>query len=213
VQLIIAPVYELGPGFWGSETFRGGHSIFLPPRGRHGGGDVPTEYDFYDPLYDGRRAGIPKGPRRIPGRRIHEGAGLLNRGPGTVLAGLTRDVVQEIPTVPPARKPQVVERFRDIEGAAPILGGGLMRRSDWVIEMPIDVPLALGPTGAAALTVVTRVSPRPDGRPYRVLEYFGNWQGMNAVQVKTRRLLDDGASRPVILYAPGNAGVKRRKET
>lgn len=76
----------------GSPGFTANHRFFINERGSNG-------LYVYDPLADGRRAGIPKGPHWIPESIMERAAGLLMLDPetrrriglGYAQVGLTRD--------------------------------------------------------------------------------------------------------------------------
>jgi hypothetical protein len=64
----------------GSPGFKGNHRLPL------GGRNTDTHKLLsLDPLYDGRRAGIPEGPRWIPQTTLFEGASKLELSPGVTL--------------------------------------------------------------------------------------------------------------------------------
>jgi hypothetical protein len=78
--------------FTGDPKFEDGHIVLWLPSG-----------DVYDPLADGRRAGIARAPVRIPRQILREAAGslLLNRSPQRVV-GLGRAYAGIFPTRHPA---------------------------------------------------------------------------------------------------------------
>jgi hypothetical protein len=80
-----------------SETFRGNHAWFVNERRRLSvKGNRVTQFLVYDPLADGRRAGIATSPMWIPEPIVRRFAALLNTGSrllgdGRAYAGFTRD--------------------------------------------------------------------------------------------------------------------------
>jgi len=77
---VIAPTrFDASPGF------TGGHAIYVNERRSSDGAFL-----VYDPLADGRRTGIPKGPQWWPGALLKAAAGSWT-GTGLVDASLTRD--------------------------------------------------------------------------------------------------------------------------
>jgi hypothetical protein len=88
-------------GLSGSPGFRGNHSSFVsaisvPPQS----GALSKRVKSCDPLYDGRRAGIPRGPQWVPWQswvragellRIGDSTRMVDRyGPGKLYVGFTR---------------------------------------------------------------------------------------------------------------------------
>lgn len=91
----------IGTRYRASETFRGNHAWYV--NGGRGwtqgtsGTWHPTDYLVYDPLADGRRAGIAQSPMWIPASIVHRFAALLNTsgdnllGAGRAYCAFTKD--------------------------------------------------------------------------------------------------------------------------
>lgn len=79
---VIAPTrFDASPGFTGT------HAVYVNERRRSDGA-----YLVYDPLADGRRAGIPKGPQWWPGSLLKRACGAYpSASYGKVHASFTRD--------------------------------------------------------------------------------------------------------------------------
>jgi hypothetical protein len=79
---VIAPTrFDASPGFTGA------HAIYVNERRSSDGA-----YLVYDPLADGRRAGIPKGPQWWPATLLQKAAYAMPGTPtGTINASFTRD--------------------------------------------------------------------------------------------------------------------------
>jgi hypothetical protein len=79
---VIAPTkYDASPGFTGR------HAIYVNERRSTDGA-----YLVYDPLADGRRKGIPKGPQWWPGSLLRRAAeAFVGTAPGHINASFTRD--------------------------------------------------------------------------------------------------------------------------
>lgn len=79
---VIAPTrFDASPGFTGN------HAIYVNERRSSDGAFL-----VYDPLADGRRAGIPKGPQWWPASLLQRAAyAMPGTDPGTVNASFTRD--------------------------------------------------------------------------------------------------------------------------
>lgn len=79
---VIAPTkFDASPGFYGN------HAVYVNERRSSDGA-----YLVYDPLADGRRTGIPKGPQWWPASLLKKACGAYpGCGFGYVTAGYTRD--------------------------------------------------------------------------------------------------------------------------
>ena len=79
---VIAPTkYDGSPGFYGN------HAIYV---NEYRASD--NKFLVYDPLADGRRAGIPKGPQWWPATLLRDSAyAMPGTDPGTINAAFTRD--------------------------------------------------------------------------------------------------------------------------
>jgi hypothetical protein len=79
---VIAPTrFDASPGFYGN------HAIYVNERRASDGA-----YLVYDPLADGRRRGIPKGPQWWPASLLRKAAEAIPGTPtGTINASFTRD--------------------------------------------------------------------------------------------------------------------------
>lgn len=78
---VVPPKYDGSPGF------NGGHAIFVNERRASDGA-----YLVYDPLYDGRRPGIPRGPQWWPGDLLRRAAEAYpGTNAGCIHASFTRD--------------------------------------------------------------------------------------------------------------------------
>jgi len=79
---VIAPTkYDASPGFYGN------HAIYVNERRSSDGA-----YLVYDPMADGRRAGIPKGPQWWPATLLQKAAyAMPGTASGSINASFTRD--------------------------------------------------------------------------------------------------------------------------
>lgn len=194
------PVFA-GTIYDGSPGFRGNHSsywndvrIVLDTAGRID--YQASEAQWHDPLWDGRRKGIPtRRLRWIPLAMVRQFAADLVLSPGRTVGlghcyiAFTRDT--ELATVPPVTA-------IDYGGNSMIVAGGLTLRSSHRMFLPAGTPLHLEPR--ATSPVVTRMA--ADGH----VGYFGNAApGWRAVLVKTGNF-PDHAKRPVQVYVPALAG-------
>lgn len=76
-----------GTEFDGSPGFKGNHCIYVNERRASDGA-----YLVYDPLWDGRRAGIPKAPKWVPGALLRRAAEAMpGTATGCINAAFTRD--------------------------------------------------------------------------------------------------------------------------
>lgn len=78
ISVSVIYAYFLGTAYAGSATFTGRHRIFINER-RWNSTKQRHEFLVYDPLCDGRRASIPKGPQWVPValvRKAMEAAGI-----------------------------------------------------------------------------------------------------------------------------------------
>lgn len=122
-----------GTKYDGSPGFRGNHQILVS------GGLV------YDPLADGRRAGIPTAPERWPKELVRRAAGALNvalDGYRALGEGRAIVVIAEAPTVKPARysarfEPGSFWVYSVLNGH---LGGRQARRFTSPTSAPCDPP-------------------------------------------------------------------------
>lgn len=170
--------------FSGQRTFSGNHEILLLP-----------ELFTWDPLADGRRPGVFRGPAVYPETLLMQAAGAM---PG---AGFGRANVAVFPTrhplvAAPAPKPVVTQPtpWNGKEQNVAILTA----YPGHTFTLAKGQPLYRHPSGP----VVTTMS--RDG----AVEYIGKaGAGWVAVKVGTSALYADGIVRPTVLYAPSGAGV------
>lgn len=73
------------PGRTGDPNFRLGHSVLVRGQRRRNG---VVQWKLYDPLDDGRRAEIPRGPRWVSRRKITRAAEAFAKAHGRCYAGV-----------------------------------------------------------------------------------------------------------------------------
>jgi hypothetical protein len=182
----------------GSATFMGNHQI-----GMLGPIQNVTCWDF-DPLYDGRRSGIPKGEQRVPLSMLKTAAGqlffpsrtggyrLAERYPGTAYAAKN-------PTPRGGLAPPPPSAITYGENAM-IVMGGLSVSSLHRMRLKQGQPI-YRTTSTAGRHIVTRMSRDAD------VHYTGvPADGWRTVIVSTRNF-PDGVMRPIQGYVPKAAGL------
>lgn len=89
----------------------------------------------------------------------------------------------------------------DMEADPMIVGGGLVRTSSHVIDLPAGQVVSRSPGGPELVTLSKAAT----------VEYFGiaSPSGWYAVEVGTARPFEDGVARPVLGYVPQGAGAPR----
>lgn len=189
-------------GHSGSPGFIGNHSVDLagilePPSGTERVLDL-------DPLYDGRRAGIPKGPQWIEGSTIWRAAGDLilddsgvtvrqRYGSGRVYAVFTSTsyvpskVVEDAPATAADKENQMIRGAWGVTSAK-------------VQKLQPGQPLYVSPGGRR----ITRVS---STKPVFVSFMGKVGTSWGAVLVRTAAPYADGIGRPTIVYTPFAAGL------
>lgn len=103
-----------GTKYSGSETFGGNHAVYINEAKWN---ETFNRWDFlwYDPLCDGRRAGIPKGPQWVPGWLVKKFASALmvtansRIGANQTYCAFTRDTED------------VIEKFGGVKLASPVV--------------------------------------------------------------------------------------------
>lgn len=192
-----------GTSLDGSPGFTGNHSCYWNAvrivRHPDGGIDyLRSEAQWYDPLWNARRLGIPSREFRwIALWKVADFCAHLtfadgsHVGAGYCYIGFTRD------TEPDAEKPVVVPI--DYGENRMIVAGGLTLTSSHVMSLGQGQKLYREPKVGSP--VVTRMA--ADGK----VGYFGNAApGWRAVLVRTANF-PDGARRPVQVFVPASAGT------
>lgn len=188
----------------GSPGFTGNHAIYWNAVRVARGPDGVLDYErsraqVHDPLWDGRRPGIPSPLLRwIPLSTLRRACGRLELsngvrvGTGRGYFGFTRD------TEPDAPKPDPIIPIQ--YGAnTMIVAGGLTLHSSHVMALKAGQVLRREPTTTSP--VVTRMAKTGE------VAYIGNAApGWRAVLVQTGNF-PDGQKRPVVLFVPASAGV------
>lgn len=205
--LAVGILIDYGPiddaGLSGSPGFRGSHSVPLfGTQARVGGG---RNWLDGDPLYDGRRAGIPKGPKWINRATLVRAAGELALDSSGVTvaqrhgAGKIYAVFNTRPYVAP---PSIVETapVTAAERANPMIRGAYGVTTAKVQRLAAGQPLYANPGGPR----VTRIS----GDLPRSVSFVGKaGASWGQVIVNTGRPYADGVTRPTGLYVPLAAGA------
>ena len=187
-------------GLSGSPGFRGAHSI-----GLYGDREIPNgthQWLDADPLYDGRRAGIPKGPQWVAESTIVKAAGsLVLDGSGTTVrqrygSGMLYVVLTTVPYHPPV---QLVESApaSAAERTYPMIAPAWSVTSGKVQRLPKGQPLFRSPGGPRVTRMSRTASVTYVGKAGR------NW---SAVLVQTGSPYADKVTRPTVLYVPLAAG-------
>ena len=187
-------------GMSGSPGFRGNHSLDL-----FGIRELPNGSNQYldaDPLYDGRRPGIPKGPKWISASTIRHAGEMLEMYPGGPRLRNTHPgmlwIVQG--TRPEDPDPAVVDGapVTAAERSWPMIRGAWGVTSDRVQHLSINQPLYAHPGGPR----VTRMSKTA------FVTFLGslgpNW---GAVLIGTGIPYSDKKVRPTGLAVPLDAGT------
>lgn len=188
-------------GMSGSPGFYGSHSSPMFGTRELPSGEV--QWLDADPLYDGRRAGIPKGPQWIRRSVIVKAAGdlALDSSGVTVRQKYGPGKLYAVFTTKPYEKPTVVESWPADEAAR----ANRMIRSAWrvttgkVQRLSPGQPLFASPGGPR----VTRVS---STTPVSVGYVGSAGSGWGLVIVGTKVPYSDGVTRPTGLYVPEAAG-------
>ena len=197
-------------GLSGSPGFYGNHSVFWYKVTIYRRSDGTIDYTrsrglIFDPLWDGRRDGIPSRVyrwislavlRQFAGTLIVDPATDRRAGIGYCYAAFTGKRPTPIAPKPPA----LVINYGS---NTMIVGGGLTITSSHVMALKQGQPLYRSPKSGSS--VVTKMS-----RDAKV-DYIGNAApGWRAVRVTTKNF-PDGLSRPVIVYVQATAGTVSSK--
>lgn len=190
-------------GFSGSPGFRGNHRYCLSGIRTTDAGVLQLR--CADSLYDGRRAGIPRGPKWINASVIWKAAGALEMTPGHTLAAqygpghayYIPSLTRYIPAPPPVKPPDVVpdaptptEKNTMIASMYQVATGRTMRLAK-------GQPVFRHP-GGPRVTSMSR-----DASVAYVGHAGGEW---SMVIVDTGQPYADGKTRPTGLYVPTDAG-------
>lgn len=188
----------------GSPGFRGNHRIVLVGIRTTSTGAI--EVLSADPLYDGRRSGIPLGPRWLPWGVVYRAMGALKVdgvrtmnqvygfGRAYFIPSLTRiDAPDPMPAPTPVpTAPTSKETDKMIRYAYEVHTGRVM-------ALQKDQPLYANPSTAKRVTRMARA-----GRVAYIGPVDANW---GAVVVGTGVPYSDGETRPTVLYVPRKAGT------
>ena len=189
-------------GLSGSPGFYGNHSV--PMFGTRTLPSGAIEWLDADPLYDGRRAGIPKGPKWVSRLTLIKAAGMLvldsggqtvsqRYGPGHLYAVFTTRPYVPGPTIVTSAPSTAAER------ANPMILGATGVTTTKVQRLQAGQPLFAHPGGPR----VTRIS----GSVPRSISFVGKaGSSWGQVIVNTGAPYKDGTPRPTGLYVPLSAG-------
>lgn len=175
--------------YTGQPTFTGNHEFLLASK----------SLDF-DPLADGRRIGIFRGPANYPDELLKRAAGelILSTEGGTRRLGYGKAYVAIFPrlSIPPAPDSSVVINGPETSERNVMITTTV---ASYRFKLTKGQPLYRHPGGP----VVAKMSFSGN------VEWTGNaGPGWTAVQVNTKAPYADGITRPTIVYVPTKAGVR-----
>lgn len=193
-------------GMSGSPGFRGNHRYNLTGIRILDSGKL--QYLCADSLYDGRRAGIPRGPQWIDAAVVNRAAGALEMTPGNTVTELhgpghayyIPTTTRYVPSPPPVPPPSVVDNAPTPTEKNEMIASMFQVATGRVMRLAKGQPVFRHP-GGPRVTSMSR-----EGDVAYVGHAGGEW---SMVIVNTGQPYADGETRPTGLYVPTAAGPIR----